>query len=445
VSSRPAAVLADPLRAVRPAALSTRARAAIGYGAIGGLLLAGLVVAVGSASSPSTEVPVSYLGFPGWLAGPLPDLDFRLGPPRFVPLIVIMALCHGAALAVSGALRVRWVLAAVVFAHLTFTLAPPILSPDVFGYLAYARMGALHGLNPYVHLPLAIPGDDVYNYVRWYDQIDPYGPLFTLASYPVAFLGLAGGLWTMKAAIGLASLGVVALVWWCARRLGTAPLAPTLFVGLNPFLLAYGVGGAHNDLLMMLLAMGAVALVLAGREASGGAMVVGAAAVKALSAGLLMPFMVLGARDRLRALLGVAAGACLIGGISLLAFGHGLRGLLGAWAMQSEKVSTHNFPNAIGWYLGLGGVSTEVRVAAGAALVLSILALLWVTWTRRLDWVTAMAWATLALLVTTTWLMHWYLVWLLPLAAIGRSSAVRWAALLLPLAMVVLGLPPVPK
>nr|MBA2429364.1 hypothetical protein [Thermoleophilaceae bacterium] len=119
--------------------------------------------------------------------------------------------------------------------------------------------------------------------------------------------------------------------------------------------------------------------------------------------------------------------------------------LLSAWATQGEKVSTHNFPNAIGWYLGLGGVTSAVRVVAASTLAVSLVVLVVLTWRRRLDLPTAMGWATLALLVTTTWLMHWYLVWLLPLAALTRGSTLRWAALLLPAVMVVLGLPPVPK
>ncbi len=433
-----------PLGRLPALTLSMRTRAWLGYGAITVLLVCGLTLAVGAASSPSTEVPVSYLGFPGWLAGPLPDVDLHLGSRRFVPLIVVMALSQGLALWVSDALEARWVVAAVVAGHVVFTLAPPILSPDVFGYLAYARMGALYGLNPYVYLP-EIPWDDVYNYIRWRDQLDPYGPLFTLISYPIAFLGVAGGLWAMKALMGLASLGLVGLVWMSARRLEIAPLAPTLFVGLNPFLLVYGVGGAHNDLLMMAFLMGAVYLALGGREATGGAALVGAAAVKALSPALLLPFFVVACRHRARALVGVLAGGCTIMAVSLLAFGDEVFGLLSAWATQGEKVSTHNFPNAIGWYLGLGGVTSAVRVVAASTLAVSLVVLVVLTWRRRLDLPTAMGWATLALLVTTTWLMHWYLVWLLPLAALTRGSTLRWAALLLPAVMVVLGLPPVPK
>jgi Glycosyltransferase family 87 len=437
------AVLSQQLARLPSDALSTRTRARVAYGALALLLAASLAFALGTASGPSLEVPASKFGFPGWLGGPLPDVGLAMTSARFITLITLMAFCQGAVLAFSGALRVRWALAAVLVAHLIFTLAPPVLSPDVFGYLGYARMGVLHGLNPYAYAPAAIPRDEIFLYVRWREQVDPYGPLFTVLSYPLAYLGVAGGLWAAKAAAGAASLGCVALVWACARRIGRPPLAPVLFVGLNPFLLLYGVGGAHNDLLMMLFALTAVFLVLVSHERLGGTALAGAMAVKA-SAGLLVPFLVLGARRRRRALAGVLAGVVALGVMTLLVFGEGVTGLLGAWAMQSQKISSHNVPNGLGWFFGLGGVTPGVRAVAGAVLVGSLGLLVVYVW-RGGDWLTAMGWATLALLVTTTWLMHWYLVWLLPLAALGRHRSLRFIALVFPAVMVLTGLPPVPK
>lgn len=425
--------------------LSGAARRRVAYGALGTLLLASLVFALGVASGPSVEVPASKSGFPEWLAGPLPDVGLAITSARFISLLTLMALCHALVLALSGALRVRYAVAAIVGAHLIYTLAPPVLSPDVFGYLAYARMDVVHGLNPYVQAPFAIPDDEVYTFVRWRMQIDPYGPLFTLVSYPLGLLSLAAGLWASKAAAGLVSLGLVGLVWASARRLGVAPLGPALFVGLNPFLLLYGVGGAHNDLLMMALAMLAAFLVLDRREALGGGALVAAIAVKA-SAGLLLPFVVLGAARRRRLAAGLALGAALVIGATLVAFGiEGAQGMLGALGSQSEKISSHNLPNGLGWALGSGGVTAGVRAVAAAALVGSLATLLVQVRRGRLDWVTAAGWGMLALLLTTTWLMHWYLVWLLPLAALGRSRSLKLAALLLPAVMVVTGLPPVPK
>ena len=49
------------------------------------------------------------------------------------------------------------------------------------------------------------------------------------------------------------------------------------------------------------------------------------------------------------------------------------------------------------------------------------------TWrTRR--WLTASGWVTLALIVTLSWTLPWYIAWLLPFAALSRSRVLRVAA-----------------
>ncbi len=73
-------------------------------------------------------------------------------------------------------------------------VGPILLSTDVFSYIAYARMGVEHGLNPYLHGPVAIVGDPVFHYVGhdWVHVATAYGPLYTLLSYPLAPLGVVG-------------------------------------------------------------------------------------------------------------------------------------------------------------------------------------------------------------------------------------------------------------
>ena len=103
-----------------------------------------------------------------------------------------------AARTLSGA--ALWV--TIIAAHLVLLLGPPLISQDVFGYLDFARLGALHGLDPYTHVAAQAPTDPVYLFVGWPFQNSPYGPLFTLASYAIAPLGLAGGLWALEGARG---------------------------------------------------------------------------------------------------------------------------------------------------------------------------------------------------------------------------------------------------
>jgi hypothetical protein len=47
-------------------------------------------------------------------------------------------------------------------------------------------------------------------------------------------------------------------------------------------------------------------------------------------------------------------------------------------------------------------------------------------WTHRgNDWLRAAAWAATGLLLATAWLLPWYLLWPLPLAALSRDRALK--------------------
>ena len=116
-----------------------------------------------------------------------------------------------------------------------------------------------------------------------------YGPLFTLATYPLAWLGVGTAVAILKAVAALSVLGLAAIVARLAAPRGLDPARAAAFVALNPLVLVHVVGGAHNDGLMMLLAMLAVAALLAGREAAAGASLVAAVAIKSAAA-FLAPF-----------------------------------------------------------------------------------------------------------------------------------------------------------
>ena len=111
IASGPGARLALP-------GLSVASRRRAGHGALVLLLAASLVFALGVASGPSTEVPASKFGWPGWLGGALPDVGLQMTSARFLTLITVMALCQAVVVAVSGWLSTRVVVAGVVAAHL---------------------------------------------------------------------------------------------------------------------------------------------------------------------------------------------------------------------------------------------------------------------------------------------------------------------------------------
>ncbi len=322
----------------------------------------------------------------------------------------------------------RWAIVLVALLNLIVFVGPILISTDVFSYLAYARMGVVHGINPYTHGPIAIVGDPVFYYVGhdWLRVATAYGPIYTLLSYPLGALGLVGGLWGMKLYALLASAVTLTLTWRVARRRGHDRVFALLAVGANPLYVIYGLGGAHNDLIMLALMMAAVGFTLSDRDAAAGAAVVVGALVKATVA-VLLPFMIL-ARRRSAALYGALGALALCALAGYLAFGiHGID-VVSALNRDSAFVSTDSFPNELAHLFGKPGVFPVDHDLLKAALVLIVAHLLWRTW-RGYDWVAASGWALLAISVTSTWLLAWYILWPLPLAVITRDRRLLLATL----------------
>ena len=330
-------------------------------------------------------------------------------------------------LAAAPRLGQRLLWGAILLLVAAFAVAPVLLSHDVYSYVDYARLGVRHGLDPYVHPPLAAPADPAYPHVTWTEATSAYGPLFTLATYPLAWLPVGLAVAVLKAVAALSVLGIAALVSRLAARRGVDPLRAAAFVALNPLVLVHVVGGAHNDGLTMLLAMASVAFVLNAHEPAAGAALAAAVATK-LSAASLAPFALLGAPRRGRLAAGALAAALAIGLAAWLAFGwdwlHGF-GLAGE---NQSRTSYMSIPITVARLTGLD--PEAVRLAAAILFVAAIAYLLAWTW-RGGDWVRAAAWAAFALLLATSWLLPWYLIWLLPLAAISRDKTLQLPTLAL--------------
>jgi hypothetical protein len=343
------------------------------------------------------------------------------------------------------------VLGAIAAAHVIYLIAPPLSLTDVFNYVNYGRMEVVHHLNPYTTIPMLEPHSDPSFFLsNWHQLLSPYGPLFTLITFAVVPLGVAGSFWALKAILVLTSLAVLALVWRCARLLGRDPVTAVVLVGLNPIVLVWGLGGDHNDFLMLLFivlgfyllllararaggrersAPGGRLLALAAPEIGAGAAFMTAVAIKA-SAAVLLPVVLAGVlrsrRTVASVLLGMLAAGAVVGVASLIAFGLHIPDL----NTQSRLVTNESVPNLIGLALGAGGESEAVRAAMTSLLALSIVLCCVLAWRRR-DSLAAAGWASVALLVTLSWVLPWYVMWALPLAALSGSRRLRTTVLAL--------------
>ena len=438
--------------------------------ALTAILLCSLFLVILVADRPSGLSPITHNNFfPRWMAGPLgglwPGLTRNGTTLRylFTGPVAVMYVSYLLVLTYVRALPARWAVATIVCAHAIFLLAPPLALTDVFNYVNYGRMEVVHHLNPYTTIPILEPHTDPsYSLSNWHQLLSPYGPLFTLLTFAVVPLGVAGSFWALKGILVLASLAMILLVWKCARLLGRDPVAAIVLVGLNPIVLVWGLGGDHNDFLVLLLIVLGFYLLLRARAAhqeaaaapaarreaqprltpadgsrarlapmaadiAAGAAFVTAGAIKA-SAGVMIPVVLAGlARTprRLPAVLaGMAGAGLLLAAVSLMAFGLHIPDL----STQSRLVTNISVPNLLGLALGSGGETSTLHLVLSVVLVGSI-ALCCVQAYRWRDSLTASGWANVALLVTLSWVLPWYVLWVLPLAALSSSRRLRAAAL----------------
>ncbi len=404
----------------------------VGLAGLAAVLVGTFMVAAGSASAPSLYVPGRSGGWPGWMAGPLRGLQIGIDSSRFQTFTLLM--CGGYVAVLIGARALPWLAlgTTIVVAHVILLLGPPLISQDVFGYLGFARLGALHGLDPYTHFAFQASNDPIYEFLGWPFQHSPYGPLFTLSSYATAPLGLAGGLWALKGIAVLASLGAIALTAYAAKSMGRSPRAAAALVGLNPVLLELAVGGDHNDTLILLALAGALALSAgsAPRWRAAAAALVAGVGVK-ITAGLALPFLLLAPRswrERLRVTAGAAASMAVLLVVALVGFGSHALGFIGVVGEQQRLVATHSIPAETAHLFGLKGPPTWWSHAYVGLFVIAFCYAIWRT-ARGADWRTAAGWSTLALLVCTAWLLPWYAIWVLPLTALSRDRRLYVATL----------------
>jgi hypothetical protein len=108
--------------------------------------------------------------------------------------------------------------------------------------------------------------------------------------------------------------------------------------------------------------------------------------------------------------------------LDLALFGFSLPNL----SQQSTLLTDFSIPNVFGLIFGVGGTPALLKLAAiGVVLVVAH------QFYRNRDWVGGAGWSTLALIASLSWLMPWYVVWLLPLAALSSSVRLRQFAAVL--------------
>jgi alpha-1,6-mannosyltransferase len=328
-------------------------------------------------------------------------------------------------------------------------LAPPLFSRDGWSYAAQGMLAKV-GISPYEHGPALLRGPIVEAVdPRWMDTVTPYGPV------PV-WLGslgaeVTGNPWVLVIGHRVVALaGLVLLAWAVPRLAGWAGLNPAVSAAIvlaSPLMLTNGVGGLHNDLLMVGL-MAAALVVALERGWFAGALLGGAAAAVKAPGGLVCIGIVLlslpaaatlGDRVRRLGAVGAASGGLLLGLGLVTGLGAGWVRALGVPGSVNTPLSLPTLVGgALDWLTRLVGLDLPdaaflelVRLLATvAALVLAtVVALRWRTGSAA-DAVRAVALVMGGLVLLSPVVHLWYFLWVVPFLAAIRLPRTAMAAVL---------------
>ncbi|WP_409483978.1 polyprenol phosphomannose-dependent alpha 1,6 mannosyltransferase MptB [Arsenicicoccus dermatophilus] len=327
--------------------------------------------------------------------------------------------------------------------------AAPLFSRDGFSYIAQAEL-TRRLLSPYTFAPDMLSG--VWNErvdPRWLSTVTPYGPV------PLVWGAVCTTL-TRDPSVAIvlercsSLLGIALLLWaiphlarWCGRDGATV----TALVVASPLMIAHGVGGLHNDVLLAGLA--AAGLALAGRGQWGwGAVLVGLAAAVKVPAGMVAVGIVLvslRADATLRARLTRALAVAAVAVATLVAAGipyHLGVGWVSALAVPGEVLTPFSVSSTVGRVIGwaaerLGADdvwATCLTVARTIGMALAVLVgaavALRVRTGDRAAALAGLAVTMLAVLLLSPVVHAWYALWVIPFVAPLRLGQRRLRVLL---------------
>jgi alpha-1,6-mannosyltransferase len=322
---------------------------------------------------------------------------------------------------------------------LPLLVAPPLFSRDVYAYAGQGNL-ILNHIDPYTYGPgdysptdkWALRVDGV-----WRFQPSPYGPVWLWLASRIVLLSQDHMVPALIMLRLLAVAGLMLIAWGLPRlaRAHGVPPQRALWLGLaNPFVLIHGVGGAHNDALMIGLLIAGLAV--AGVDPSRRRLVIAAALIATAALVKLPAVAALGFLPMLRPTWRGRISAAFLAGFTALASGVVLTwatGLGYGWLHTldagSARLSIWSPTTGIGVAMGqllraMGLVDTPetvVRVVLAVALALGgIVALVLLLRSHRNGPLRALGLSLVAVVALAPVVQPWYLLWgLVLLAAVG--------------------------
>ncbi len=360
--------------------------------------------------------------------------------PSLVWLAALVLMIAGWLTAIRAArgvaFRDAWlpVVGISVLTLIAFALVYPATAIDVYIYAARSHLLTDYGLDPSTVTPDRLWDFDPYvSYAsqEWADDTSPYGPLWNVIAAPAtAFDGerIEIAVLIFKAIMVAGTAATAMLIHDIARRVQPhLALSATLAWLWCPIVLWEGVANAHNDVLLILLVVAALWCWVSGHE-GGVVPLLGAAALLKVVAVMLIPAAIvaiifrIGWNRRLMAVVGQTAAMSLA--ILWVAFTpffdiggtiDAIQSQRGVW-VTSPALLAATIKDELGYGFDFGPIYERFSTAVIVVLTIGGALVAW----RRPEALARIGYEQLFwfLLLATSNLRPWYIIWLVALAAV---------------------------
>jgi hypothetical protein len=327
-----------------------------------------------------------------------------------------------------------WVLlAGAAVLHLLVLFAPLPQSQDLYQYLFYGRMQAVHGANPFTVNPSTLWADPWFPWIRWNTQPSVYGPAWILLAFGVvkaASDSLAAAFIGLKLAVLLLDAAIVGLILALAKDRPDPAGAKgwgVLAYAWNPLVLITVPLAGSADVAVAAGLLGAVLARRRGRTGIATILLAVASLVKAYAmVGLLLHLVLLLKERGVKRAAGHAGAAAGLAAIAFAPYWTGFstfQGLLNMARMRNqslmgslERVVFRPLLAALGYGTPTRGSQLMGKWIAGVLLV-AVLA--WAIRRVRDEqtlWLGALL-VLSAYLLLSPWFLYWYILGPLVLVA----------------------------
>lgn len=179
----------------------------------------------------------------------------------YVFIIIMLFLCYFVTLFLIKKKKLDrktlWRFILLISVILLFSYAA--FSYDIFNYIFDARIFTHYGQNPYQHKALDFPNDPMLSFMHWTHRTYPYGPIWLGVTIPLSYIGMSYFVLTFFLFKLLAVGSFLGAVYYLEKILKKISPQHALFnmafFALNPLIIIECLVSAHNDIVMMFLAI----------------------------------------------------------------------------------------------------------------------------------------------------------------------------------------------